>query len=58
MNLTIDIDKDLADTRLSLRERVAIKILLVIFRIVLPCKYDHQIAKALAPLGQLIGDDK
>ncbi len=56
MDIKIDIDYDKADARLCLRERVGIRILLVIFRMVFPAKYDHQIDKAFAPLDKLLGD--
>ncbi len=43
--MQIDIDKDLAKTPLSNREKLAIYILLLIFRFVLPAQYGHQMDK-------------
>lgn len=54
MNTPIEIDKDEALRGLTLRERTGIQLLLVIFRIIYPCRYEHQIKGALAPLYELI----
>lgn len=54
MNTQIEIDKDEALRPLMQRERIAIQLLLIIFRIVYPCRYDHQVKAALAPLYELL----
>lgn len=54
MNIKIDIDKDEAVRPLSVRERVAIHILLVIMRFLMPARYDHQFNSALGPIFDLI----
>lgn len=56
MDIKIEINQDQANTHLSLRERVGIRILLVVFRIIFPAKYDHQIDSALKPLDKVLGD--
>lgn len=54
MKVQIDIDHDEAARAFTLRERAAIQILLIIFRMVLPAKYDHQVNAAFEPLDGLI----
>lgn len=54
MNTQIEIDKDEALRPLTLRERTGIQILLIIFRIIYPCRYEHQVKAALAPLFELL----
>lgn len=54
MNTLIEIDKDEALRGLTLRERTGIQLLLVIFRIIYPCRYEYQVKAALAPLYELI----
>lgn len=50
--MQIDIDKDLAKTPISNREKIAIYILLLIFRFILPAQYAHQMDKIYADLKQ------
>jgi hypothetical protein len=58
MNITIDIDQNEARRELTLRERVAIHLLLVAFRWIVPAKYDHQVNRALAPIVELLAFKK
>lgn len=54
MNNQIEIDKDESVRPLTLRERAGIQIMLVIFRLIFPAKYEHQVKSALAPLFELL----
>ena len=54
MNTPIEIDKDEALRPLTLRERTGIQLLLIIFRIVYPVRYEHQVKTALAPLYEVL----
>ena len=54
MNTQIQIDKDESIRPLSLRERTGIQLLLIIFRIVYPARYEHEVKSALAPLYELL----
>ena len=54
MNTQIETDKDEAVRPLTYRERVGIQLLLVIFRMVYPFKYEHQVKAALTPLYELL----
>ncbi|MCW5548891.1 MAG: hypothetical protein KIT44_07995 [Opitutaceae bacterium] len=54
MKIHIDIDKDEAARPFTLRERCGLHILLIIFRMIYPTRFDHQIDSALAPLAELI----
>lgn len=58
MNRQIDIDNETSFRPLSLRERAGIHILMLIFRIVFPAKYQHQLNDSLKPLIELLGSDK
>ena len=53
----IAIDKTEAARPLSLREKMAIYILIVIFRIIVPSKYPHQVDSAMKPLCDLIKEN-
>ena len=54
MNTHIQIDKEEALRLLTLRERTGIQLLLIIFRIVYPAKYEHEVKNALAPLYEVL----
>lgn len=54
MKIHIDIDKDEAARPFTLRERCGLHLLLIIFRMIYPTRFDHQIDSALAPLAELI----
>lgn len=54
MNTSIEIDPELARKNLSIREKAGICILLVIFRMVFPAKYEHQMKASLAPLFDIL----
>ena len=54
MNITLDISKEESTRELSIRERVGIQLLLIIFRIIYPARYDHQVKAALAPLYEIL----
>lgn len=53
--MTIDIDQELALRPLSLREKVAIHLLMVVFRMIIPAKYDHQLRSMMDPVYTLMG---
>lgn len=50
--MQIDIDEELAKRPISNREKIAIFVLLLIFRFILPAKYGHQMDKLYAELKQ------
>lgn len=52
----IDIDEDKASRKLSLREKVAIRLLMVIFGMIYPAKHSHQTKEAFAPLLELLNN--
>lgn len=54
MNTNIQIDKEEAVRQLSLRERTGIQLLLIIFRIIYPARYEHEVKAALAPLYEVL----
>ena len=54
MNTPIEIDKEEVHRSFSLREKVAIQLLLIIFRIIYPARYEHQVKAALAPLYEVL----
>lgn len=54
MNSNITIDKDEAIRPLTLREKTGVQLLLIIFRIIYPAKYEHEVKNALAPLYELL----
>lgn len=58
MNIKIDIDQNEAARTLTLRERISIHILLLIFRWIVPARYDHQVDKALAPINEMLAFKK
>ena len=51
---TFEIDDVTAVRRLTLREKVAIRILLIIFGMVIPCKHTYQLKNVLEPLLKLL----
>lgn len=53
-DFTFDIDEIAAVKKLTLREKVAIRILLIIFGIVVPFKHSHQVKSVLEPLLKLL----
>lgn len=55
MKIEIDIDAEQAHRPLTVRERVSIHVLLVVFRMILPAKYGHQVTTALSPISDLLG---
>ena len=54
MNQGIEVDTELLLRPISLREKIGIQILLIIFRMVYPVKYEHQVKQTLAPLYELL----
>lgn len=54
MKFDIEIDQEKAQRALTARERIGIHLLLMIFGIIFPMKYTHQ----LNPLAELIGELK
>jgi hypothetical protein len=50
----IEICPEQANRSFTLRERVAIHILLVLYRLILPAKYSHQVSDALEPIAELL----
>lgn len=54
MKIEIDIDPEQANRSFTVRERVALHLLLVVFRMVMPAKYGHQVNSALEPIGDLL----
>ncbi len=52
--MNIEIDQDAIQRPLNLRERIAIHILLLIFQMIYPAKYSHQVKNALEPLYEAI----
>lgn len=50
MKLDIEIDNELASRHLTFRTRLAILILLLIFRILYPAKYSHQVNQVFEPI--------
>lgn len=54
MNTPIEIDKEEVQRSFSMREKVAIQLLLIIFRIIYPARYEHQVKTALSPLYELL----
>ena len=54
MSTQIDLDEEKALRPITLREKAAIYILLVVFRMVYPSKFEHQMKQALAPLFELL----
>ncbi len=51
-----EIDPEMVNRKLSLREKIAIRLLLMIFGIVYPAKYEHQVKSAFQPLLQLLNE--
>ncbi len=54
MRIEIEINPEIANQPLSRREKICIYILLIIFRLVIPAKYGHQVNAAFDPIGELI----
>jgi hypothetical protein len=54
MNTSIQIDKEEAIRPLTLREKIGVQILIIIFRIIYPARYEHEVKAALAPIFELI----
>lgn len=54
--MKIDINLDEAKRRLTLKEKVSIKILLAIFYILFPAVYSHQVDKFFTELDELMKD--
>lgn len=54
ITMNIEIDQDAIQRPLNLRERIAIHILLLIFQMIYPAKYSHQVKNALEPLYEAI----
>lgn len=53
-DFTFDIDESKGAKKLTVREKVAIRILLIIFGIVVPAKHSHQIKAVFEPLMLLL----
>jgi hypothetical protein len=56
MNITIDVDPAKQHAPLSLREKCGIRILILLFAIIFPAKYSHQIKTP--ELDELLGVKK
>lgn len=54
MNTHIQIDKEEAIRPLTLREKTGVQLLLIIFRIIYPARYEHEVKNALAPLYEVL----
>lgn len=50
MKIDLDVDFERASTQLTAREKMGIKILFLIFALVFPAKYSHQVRDAIADL--------
>lgn len=46
----IDMDRAEMERFLTLREKLAIHLLLIVFGLIVPAQYDHQVKKALQPV--------
>lgn len=54
MNTHIQIDKEEAIRPLTLREKTGVQLLIIIFRIIYPARYEHEVKNALAPLYEVL----
>ena len=54
MKIEIDIDSEESTRSLTLREKLSIYILLLIFRLIIPAKYGHQVNSALEPIADAL----
>lgn len=45
--MTIDVDTELSQRQFGLREKIAIKLLMLLIEIVYPSKYSHQFDKVI-----------
>ena len=54
MNTAIQIDKEEALRHFTLREKIGVQILLLLFKMIYPAKYEHEVKNAFAPLYELI----
>jgi len=55
--MKIELNQDEMNTRFSMREKVGIWILLIILRMILIPKYEHQLDRALKPIKDALGFD-
>lgn len=52
MIMQIEIDNELANRPISNREKIAVFVLLMIFHLILPAKYSHQVDKLCGEIKQ------
>jgi hypothetical protein len=50
MKIEIEVDEDKLQRKLSARERAGIRLLIVIFAIVYPCKWKHELKEVFAEI--------